>query len=379
MKHICKILSAILALTLVLTSNLMPAMACTLEGADPNADPNEEIPVIADEYLDEDGNPIVIPCEHVKKYGYCSTAHTFVWLTENGSLRLYVNPYPTVPTGDTDDSTSDGLSAVIGATPDGERIGGSIPSEPEKPVETTPVETAPIENQPVETEPAQRFADVAPGAWYYNAVNTMGLNGILNGYPDGLFHPDDYMTEAEMLTVIYRLATTDEPWKKAKYSDHWAADVIVSLDWTHALTCYTSIGVGNADEYATRGEANTALIALLIEANRLAYNRDTDTWSSNYYTKVHDWTQTDNPIPDWDAIAAGVPEGNTRWTTVHEWYANRILAAYNFGLVNGKDTAGTFDPAGHLTRAEFCQMLYNAGITECLHVTMNISDWGYGG
>lgn len=369
MKHTCKILSAILALTLVLTSNLMPAMACTLEGADPN----EEIPVIADEYLDENGNPIVIPCDEVKEKGYCTTKYSWVWGDSTFHMHANTNPHYR------ETSTSDGLSATVGATPDGKPVGGPAPSETEKPVETAPVETAPVETQPVETKPTQRFADVAPGAWYYNAVNTMGLNGILNGYPDGLFHPDDYMTEAEMLTVIYRLATTDEPWKKAKYSDHWAADVFASLDWTHELTVYTMASVAEADEYATRGEANTALIALLMEANRLTYNGTTDTWSSNYYTQVHDWTQDNNPIPDWNAIAAGRPEGVTEYQPAHQWFAPRIIAAYNFGLVNGKDTAGTFDPAGHLTRAEFCQMLYNAGITECLHVTMNISDWGYGG
>lgn len=39
-----------------------------------------------------------------------------------------------------------------------------------------------------------------------------------------------------------------------------------------------------------------------------------------------------------------------------------ILRAYTLGLVNGADSKGTLNPDGNLTRAGFCQLLYNAGI-----------------
>lgn len=342
MKHICKILSAILALTLILTSNIVPAMACTLEGADPT----QGAFTITDEDLDENGNPIVIPCDAVKEKGYCPTMKAFVWTTGDGEYHCYTNPYAypssNYPTKDTDDVADD-----------------------DNPVETAPVETAPVETQPIETEPTQRFADVARGAWYYNAVNTMGLNGILNGYPDGLFHPDDYMTEAEMLTVIYRLATSEEPWSTTENSNHWAANIVVSLNSPRVSAGYTAIGLAQADDYVNRGEAVTAIIALLQDAGRMEKhgNGTTLTYTSNYYPQLHNWTCEDNDIPDWDIIEARQPDADSY---MHRWIPARIVAAYNYGLVSGKDTAGTFDPAGHLTRAEFCQMLYNANITECL-------------
>ncbi|MDE6107756.1 MAG: hypothetical protein K2F83_03665 [Oscillospiraceae bacterium] len=41
-----------------------------------------------------------------------------------------------------------------------------------------------------------------------------------------------------------------------------------------------------------------------------------------------------------------------------------IMLAYKYGIVHGTDAKGTCNPLGNLTRAELCQMLYNAGITQ---------------
>lgn len=72
MKNIRKIMSAILALTLVLTSNIIPAMACTVE---------------------YDGSePKVIPCEQVAEKGYCDTL-LLHYGHIGGEMRPLVNPY----------------------------------------------------------------------------------------------------------------------------------------------------------------------------------------------------------------------------------------------------------------------------------------------
>lgn len=371
MKHTYKILSAILALTLVLTSNIVPAMACTFEDADSY---NDGIWHLEDNaHLDENGNPIVVPCDKVATQGYCDIpVITGIRTTVDdfGNIQWYTydvdNPYYKEPVKENDRPMGIGnINAYDGAN-------GYVDSDhPIDSFETDkPVETAP----PIQTVAPQRFADVIPDAWYYDAVNTMGINGILNGYDDGLFHPDDYITEAEMLTVIYRLATTAEPEHYLGDIKHWAADIIHTLNWrTTTTAAFSTANVENADEYANRAEAVDAIIALLKEAGRLHWNRDTNTWSSTYYTQVRNYTEDNNSIPDWDAIKRrtplDVPEG--KWTC-HQWFVTRILCAYNFGLVNGVDSTGRFNPAANLTRAEFCQMLYNADITACFNLDLAI-------
>ena len=48
------------------------------------------------------------------------------------------------------------------------------------------------------------FTDVKKGAWYNTAVSTMAAMGIINGRPDGSFGPDDPITRAEFAAIAAR-------------------------------------------------------------------------------------------------------------------------------------------------------------------------------
>ena len=48
------------------------------------------------------------------------------------------------------------------------------------------------------------FTDVADGAWYANAVNWANRNGIVTGYGSGKFGPGDPVTREQMATILYR-------------------------------------------------------------------------------------------------------------------------------------------------------------------------------
>lgn len=50
------------------------------------------------------------------------------------------------------------------------------------------------------------FPDVAVGAYYEEAVAWAAANGIVAGYPDGNFHPDDPITRAQAVTMLYRFS-----------------------------------------------------------------------------------------------------------------------------------------------------------------------------
>ena len=56
------------------------------------------------------------------------------------------------------------------------------------------------------TSPGQfTFTDVKPGDWYYNAVAQLAAKGWLTGYSDGTFAPIRYITRAEAVTIINRM------------------------------------------------------------------------------------------------------------------------------------------------------------------------------
>lgn len=61
----------------------------------------------------------------------------------------------------------------------------------------------------LENKPSARgnsFTDVAADAWYAEAVQWASENGIVNGYGDGLFGPEDNVTRQQLATMIFRYA-----------------------------------------------------------------------------------------------------------------------------------------------------------------------------
>lgn len=50
-----------------------------------------------------------------------------------------------------------------------------------------------------------RFKDVPEEHWAYEAIEDLAKKGIINGYKDGTFKPEQPITRAEMATIISRL------------------------------------------------------------------------------------------------------------------------------------------------------------------------------
>ncbi len=61
-----------------------------------------------------------------------------------------------------------------------------------------------LENEP--TAAAASFTDVASGAYYANAVAWASANGIVTGYGNGKFGPNDSITREQFAAILYRYA-----------------------------------------------------------------------------------------------------------------------------------------------------------------------------
>ena len=62
-----------------------------------------------------------------------------------------------------------------------------------------------MESQPAVTG-GSAFTDVADGAWYLDAVTWAASQGIVGGYGGGLFGPEDNITREQLATILYRYA-----------------------------------------------------------------------------------------------------------------------------------------------------------------------------
>lgn len=223
----------------------------------------------------------------------------------------------------------------------------------------------------------RHYTDVPNDAWYAEAVNAMTEGGLLKGYDDGLFHPNDIITAGQFATIICRIGGEDpnnsnfKPHREngilIEKPTHWASHAIYL---TH-LGYYYAFPSDRADWYVLRGEAFETLVNV---ASRIPEYCDTD----KQFKQVSEKTWTINDIPDVDeTLIIGFDLNRSKWELNDGMCASgmdfgRIVEAYNLGITHGIDSLGTCDPLKPVTRAELCQMLYNMGIVRESCVSM----WG---
>lgn len=236
---------------------------------------------------------------------------------------------------------------------------------------TTPEPTPTATPVPVETQPVQHFADVSPDAWYYEAVNNMAEAGILKGKGDGLFHPNDNITNAEVATIICRIGqSASERYRQIgdptnrRYDErvvnnpsHWAERAIeaakASTNNDSTSTFFTN--VDNANTPCKRYQVFGAI-------QRLAYeNQFPQYWHYEFPWKDH---------PEWAIKKLNVTDEDRTnlMDVVLDWndagYLFDILDCWKLGIIHGDGTGHVY-PKSNITRAELCQILYNMGAKTC--------------
>lgn len=113
---------------------------------------------------------------------------------------------------------------------------------------------------PVEVEPpAGRFRDVYEGSWCEAAVNWGVATGIVTGYEDGTFRPNDYITHEQLAALVYRYFGSPEVAEgklaaaDAAEAGTWAVD---ALKWAleNGILSLDASGKLDPKGYATREE-----------------------------------------------------------------------------------------------------------------------------
>ena len=170
------------------------------------------------------------------------------------------------------------------------------------------------------------FTDVKEADWFNNAISTMENSGIINGYPDGSFNPNGNITRAEFAAMAIRFFQ-DAKVGPSKLSDtigHWAEEAINKAQTQGLITGYPD-GTFHPDQPITRAEAMTIVNRVLKRAphkDHLLPERDMIVWPDNmdktvwYYADVqeatnsHEYTmngeyenwERELPVRDWEAF-----------------------------------------------------------------------------
>lgn len=217
------------------------------------------------------------------------------------------------------------------------------------------------------------FSDVPTDAWYAEAVNAISEGGLLTGYSDGLFHPNDPVTVGQFATILCRICSietsNDNFVPRAGYDKplNWAHTAMENLR-SSSGTAIFALDPFYADYRVTRGEVLSSLACLANYIPRYHENGDLN----KPYLQVSEKVWTRNDIPDWDYLEPGYGRPFEREHVSISTFL--ILKAYNIGITKGIDDKGTCNSLGTMTRAELCQMLYNMGITSKDTVDIGYND-----
>jgi len=122
------------------------------------------------------------------------------------------------------------------------------------------------EQQPLEQQP--QFSDVPASYWASDVINKLSGQGYINGYPDGSFRPDNSISRAEFATVLVKAFKL--PAASGKVFDdtanHWAKDHIAAANAAGIVSGYSENSFG-PDDLITREQMAVMIVkAAKIEA-----------------------------------------------------------------------------------------------------------------
>lgn len=252
------------------------------------------------------------------------------------------------------------------------------------------------------TEYIQKFPDVPDGESYTQAVLWASQNGIVGGYSNGYFGPDDSITREQLATVIcayaeYRGCVTDNRADISGYQD--ASQVSDFAQEAMGWIVQTGLiqGKSNNTLLDPQGVTTRAECAVIIERfmEPFADVKYSDWYGENvslvYLSSLMTGT-SDSIFSAGDTLAraqfativyrlAGEPDVtfNGVFPDVLEgaWYADAVTWANENGIITGYGATGNFGPGDFINREQLATMLYRYAQTQGYNVEDKADLSGY--
>ena len=191
-------------------------------GTDPDPDPDEpgtdpdwpDWPDRPDRPNYPDDEPVYAPEVDVSGGGSVDVSPSRP--EEGDTVIITPEPDDGYVTGDVSVTDADGDEVDVDRRPDGSYSFVQPKGEVEISVSFVPVRLP--------------FADVSAGSWYYDAVEFVWSNGIMDGVGSGLFAPNQVLTRAMLVTVLWRIDGAPDVSAALPFDDvadgSWYADAV---------------------------------------------------------------------------------------------------------------------------------------------------------
>lgn len=271
--------------------------------------------------------------------------------------------------------TTDGKSITIGKDTGSNNNSGSSGS-----VNGVKEEWSEVKNVYVPGTPSASYSnsytDVPTTMWCYHPVMTLTEGGLLAGYGNGKFGPNDTLTK-EQVHIIYTRMLGQTPYPNGNqevasraYAAIWFTGRALTNNGTFVLTAYETQLAKDCGNLLSRVTSNG--VTSIGSMQRGVY----DCWRANLAAgKNINYINSIDELPDAAEIRKWIDANWMEMKTVllmtGSYTKDEVAAmceksicwAYNLGLVGGVDSKGTFAPNAPLTRGQLSQILYNMGWT----------------
>lgn len=206
------------------------------------------------------------------------------------------------------------------------------------------------------------FTDVKPGDAHYEAITAVVKAGIINGYDNSTFGPNDPITQQQLIVAVKRACGNTESGLNDR-TDAWANKVVDRGTMAFRMWYWLESSVAPRNVQLTLGNNASRNAA----AWRAAWQASGDMHVPGFVRVLDDYADVE-AINAWSMeYAAAFADANPSTSGDDEAFAKQlrkaIVITYKYDLTKwlvGADMK--FDPYATITRGELCQCLYNAGI-----------------
>lgn len=167
---------------------------------------------------------------------------------------------------------------------------------------------------------AGSFTDVNKGTWYYEPVSTLTGAGIISGYTDGTFRPNNMATTGEAIKLVLCAGGYSVP---TQTGNHWASGYLSYAGERD----FVDKNINSPDEPITRA----ATAKLMV-----------------------------------NALGLGLSNRESPFVDTNDPY---VVSLYNAGIAAGSYEQGrlVFRPEDQISRAEMCSLLFRIYTKDKLH------------
>lgn len=155
------------------------------------------------------------------------------------------------------------------------------------------------------TIPAFAYPDVSPNHWAAKEIEILTQKGVIVGYPDGTFQPDDNVTRAEFASMAIKALGQEHTVvaQPVNFTDidptFWAYDAIQKALYFDLVSCPPSGQPFRPEDSVSRGESiSVAVNALTTE--QISPLKAKEVLSQKYRDL--------NQVPEWFLVPAGKAE-----------------------------------------------------------------------